>query len=401
MTDPTTLGQEAAHWLKRLEACSEDGPGVTRLPFTPQHRAALDVLRDLYASAGLETHLDAAGTLVGRRGDGPALLMGSHQDSVRSGGAYDGIMGVVLPALAVKHAKDLPIAVEVLAFADEEGVRFPTALVGSRALSGRVPPDALAMQDSSGISMAAAMEGFGLAPAKVPSLARDPTTVLGYLETHIEQGPVLETAGEALGVVTAICGIERHSVTFTGQAGHAGTLPMEGRRDALTGAAALVTEVERLARNTPGLRGTVGELHVFPNAVNAVPGAVRLTVELRSADDAQRTAAGHELTTFAHEIARARGLTLDMARSYAQPAAPCDQGMRGALQAAVRRAGGKGLELPSGATHDASAVADLCPMAMLFVRCRDGVSHVPEEYSSPEDMGLAIATISDFISNLK
>jgi allantoate deiminase len=236
--------------------------------------------------------------------------MGSHQDSVIEGGAFDGIMGVVLPVLALAKLQaegiSLPFAVEVLAFADEEGVRFPTALIGSRALAGTFDMAVLEMTDASGVSLAQAMRDFGLAADALPGLARDPDSVLGFLECHIEQGPVLEAAGEALGVVTAICGIERHSRhRDRGEAGHAGTVPMALRRDALAAAAELISEVERQGRSTEGLLATVGALEVRPNAVNAVPGEVRLTVELRAPRDTIRVAAGKAV----HALLRGAGRT--------------------------------------------------------------------------------------------
>ncbi len=403
------LGRLAADRLATLAACSAPGPGVTRLPFTPEHRAALDLLKGQMEAAGLATHLDAAGTLIGRL-DGPpgapTLLMGSHQDSVREGGAYDGIMGVVLPVLALEMLRAdgvvLPFAVEVLAFADEEGVRFPTALLGPRALAGRFDPAVLDMKDADGMSLRAAMAGFGLDPDALPGLARDPSSVLGYLETHIEQGPVLEAADRPLGVVTGICGIERHPVVITGETGHAGTLPMQMRRDALVAAAALVTEVDRLARATPGLLGTVGTLTVAPGAVNAVPREVRLTVELRAPDDRVRCAAGDALAAYARHVAEAQGLAVDIVRSYTQAATPADPVLSDRLSAAVATAtGDPAPRLPSGATHDASAMADLCPIAMLFLRCRNGISHHPSEFAAPGDMAIAVEAIAAFLTGLK
>lgn len=402
------LGARAAARLDALAECSAPGPGVTRLPFTWEHRAALDLLTAQMEAAGLTVHLDAAGTLVGRL-DGPpgapTLLMGSHQDSVREGGAFDGIMGVVLPILALEQLRDagtaLPFGVEVLAFADEEGVRFPTALLGPRALAGSLDPAVLDMQDADGIALRDALTRFGCEVDALPALARDPATILGYLETHIEQGPVLEAAGEALGVVTAICGIERHPVVFTGETGHAGTLPMSMRRDALVGAAALVTETDRLAQATPGLLGTVGTLELAPGAVNAVPREVRMTVELRAPEDVVREAAGAALTGFARDTAAARDLALDMTKSYAQAATPCDPGLSDRLAEAVASVTGEpARRLPSGATHDASAMADLCPVAMLFLRCRDGISHHPAEHAAPKDMALAIEAIAAFLAAL-
>jgi len=400
-------GALAAERLAALAKLSSPGPGVTRLPFTPEHRAALDLLGGWMEEAGLDVRLDAAGTLIGRREGppgAPCMLMGSHQDSVREGGAFDGAMGVVLAILALAKLRaegvTLPFTVEVLAFADEEGVRFPTALIGPRALAGTFDPAVLDMADAEGSRLGDAMRDFGLNPDAIPALKRDPAGIIGYLEAHIEQGPVLEAEREALGVVTAICGIERYPVVVSGETGHAGTLPMQMRRDALVGAAALVGEVDRLARAEPGLLGTVGTLTVLPGAVNAVPREARLTVELRAPDDAVREQAGQALGAFARALASERGLTLDMHRSYHQPAAPCDPGLTEALLQAVRATGGRGLALPSGATHDASAMADLCPIAMLFLRCAGGVSHRPEEHASPSDMALAIEAMCEFLRGL-
>ncbi|MCE8536598.1 M20 family metallo-hydrolase [Ruegeria pomeroyi] len=401
----TDWGKRAEALLADLAACSEPGPGVTRLPFTPQHRAALDLLEARMRAAGLAVTLDDAGTLIGRRAGppgAPTLLMGSHQDSVRQGGAFDGIMGVVLPLLALEKLAEegieLPFSVEVLAFADEEGVRFPTALVGSRALAGTFDPEVLSMLDAQGISLRMAMSEFGLDPDRITTLARDPAAMLGFVETHIEQGPVLEAEDQALGVVTAICGIERHQIVLTGETGHAGTLPMEGRRDALVGTAALVTEVARLGETTPGLRATVGALTVEPNVVNAVPRRVRMSAEFRSPDDDTRRRAGEALHRFARDLAAGRNLRVEAELTYAQAAQPCDSALGARLAAATQAVGMRGLSLPSGATHDASAMADLCPMAMLFVRCRDGVSHKPEEYASASDLGRAIDALAAFLT---
>lgn len=398
----------AADLLDDLASLSEPGSGVTRLPFTAEHRAAVELLSARMRQAGLSVTLDDAGTLVGRL-EGPAgrgtLLMGSHQDSVRQGGAYDGIMGVVLPLIALEklraEGREVPCSVEVLAFADEEGVRFPTALVGSRALAGTVDAGVLDMEDAGGMTLRAAMTGFGLSPDGIGALARDPGDVIGFVETHIEQGPVLERAGEALGVVSAICGIERHSIGIVGETGHAGTLPMEGRKDALVAAAAIVTEVNRLARETEGLRGTVGALSIGPNVVNAVPRVARMTAEFRSAEDDVRRAAGEALHAFAEEICAGMGLGLSCEMTYQQPAQPCAAGLSERLVQAVKAAGGGGLVLPSGATHDASAMADLCPVAMLFVRCRNGVSHTPEEYAAPQDLGRAVDVLADLVMALE
>lgn len=406
MTEPfAELGALAAARLDAIAACSEPGPGVTRLPFTPEHRAALEQITEWMQDAGLAVSLDAAGTLIGRQegpDDGaPVLLFGSHQDSVRHGGRFDGILGVALPVLALKALREagtcLPFAVEVLAFADEEGVRFPTALLGPRALAGRLDMAVLEMRDQGGVRLADAMADFGLAPQDLPLLCRDPASVAGYVELHIEQGPVLEAEAQALGVVSAICGIERHSVTLTGEAAHAGTVPMHLRRDALAGAAELVGMVEALGQGTEGLLATVGALDVRPGVVNAVPGEVHLTVELRAPVDATREAAGRAVVQAVADVAARRGLQADQQRSYAQPAVQCDPELVQALVRSVQAGGGAGKVLASGATHDASAMADLCPVGMLFLRCKGGVSHNPAEHVVPADMAAAIAALAHFL----
>lgn len=393
-------GQEAQDRLTRIAECSLGGPGVTRFPFTAEHRAARGMIEGWMARAGLETRLDAAGTLIGRAGppDTPAFLIGSHQDSVRGGGQYDGIMGVALACLALEALRadgtPLPRAIEVLAFADEEGVRFPTALLGPRALAGTVDEAVFSIEDRDGITLGAALGAFGGAPERVPALARDPDEVLGYLEIHIEQGPALEQADQPLGIVTGICGIERNAVRFAGQTGHAGTVPMEGRRDALVAAADFVSAIHDAARTEPGLRATVGTLSVFPDVVNAIPSEARLTLEIRHEDDRRRADFRARAREIGAQAARARGTAFGLEQTYAQPAVPCDPG----LVAALERAAPGAPRLPSGATHDASAMADLCPVAMLFVRCRGGISHRPEEYASAADMGEAVRATARFLA---
>lgn len=389
-------GEEAAQRLLEIAECSEAGAGVTRFPFTAEHRSAAEIIERWMTRAGLAVHMDAAGTLVGRRA-GPAgaktLLIGSHQDSVRGGGAYDGIMGIALGCLALERLgdRDLPFAVEVLAFADEEGVRFPTALMGPRALAGTFDPGVLERCDAEGVSLRQALAEFGGDPDGIVSLRRDPRETCGYLELHIEQGPVLERAGQPVGVVSSICGIERNAVVFRGEAGHAGTVPMEARRDALVAAAGLISALPSLAADWPGLRATVGEMHLHPNVANAIPEEVRLVLEIRAEQDADREACAARCREVAEAGARVAGCEVRVERSYEQPAVACDAG----LVSVLRRAAGEGVPLlPSGATHDASAMADLCPMAMLFLRCRGGLSHRPEEFASPEDMGVAVEVLA-------
>lgn len=390
--------------LQELSKLSETNIGVTRLPYTSQHRAVIEKLTEWMQEDGLEVSLDDAGTLIGRR-EGPinarTFYLGSHQDSVREGGAFDGIMGIVLPILALRKLQEigtqLPYAVEILAFADEEGVRFPTALVGSRALAGTFDPIVLGMKDANGLSLKGAMEQFGLKPDNIHGLKREPSSALGYLETHIEQGPVLENTNEALGVVTAICGIERMNVVVTGETGHAGTLPMAGRKDALVVAAEIILEVNARCRNTAGLRGTVGAISIEPNVVNAVPREAKFPIELRSPSDETRQTAAAELHKYSTKLSLTSGVQISVEKTYAQDAQPCDGNLTSILENVIKAEGGRGVKLPSGATHDASAMADICPIAMLFVRCAGGISHTPQEFVSENDLASAISTICGFL----
>ena len=399
-------GNIAASRLQKLAQISESGAGVTRLPFTPEHAEALKQIEIWMRDAGLLTHLDAAGTLVGRTTFPSAkgtFYMGSHQDSVRHGGAYDGIMGVILPILAVQKLKnegtELPFNVEVLAFADEEGVRFPTALIGSRALAGTFETEDLERIDQNGIALREALQSFGLNPEEIQTIERNSGDALGYLEVHIEQGPILEQQNSPLGVVTAICGIERNSIRIHGKSGHAGTLPMQGRRDALVGASKLISNVFESASKTTDVRATVGAMSVSPNVVNSVPDDVTLTIEIRSPSDTNRKSFSRSLAREAREITDQLGLSLTFENTYEQPAQICDSELSQQLENAVRHQVGDVVQLSSGATHDASAMAALCPISMLFVRCKDGMSHVPEEFVEPADMGAAVTVLSDFLKS--
>ena len=393
--------------LARIATASTTCEGVTRLPWTGEHRAALGQITEWMEDAGLQVTLDAAGTLCGRSpnpGGKPVLMIGSHQDSVPSGGAFDGIMGVALGCLAAKALRDdlagFPFAIEVLAFADEEGVRFPTALIGPRALAGTLDPAALEMRDGTGQRMRDAMTAFGVDPAGIGALRRDPASVAGYLEAHIEQGPVLERHDLPVAAVSAICGIARHEVTIRGETGHAGTVPMAGRRDALVAAARVIAAISEAAEGQGELRATVGTLSLRPGAVNAIPSEVRFTLEVRAPEDALREVFEGDALARAAAICRAAGCALTATRTYVQPAAACDPGLTGALETAIRDSGHAPLTIPSGATHDASAMADLCPIAMLFVRCRGGISHRPDEFASGADMEVAVRVLAGAIRRL-
>lgn len=401
-----TAGHEIMARLDAVATYSEPGPGVTRRPFTEEHRLSAKMIEDWMRSAGLHVHIDAAGTIVGRR-EGPAgskiLLIGSHQDTIRSGGRYDGMFGIALPIRVLEDLKDarLPFAIEILAFADEEGVRFPNALMGPRTLAGTFDEADLQGIDKDGISLAEALTGFGGNPDRLASNRRRKDELLGFVEVHIEQGPVLESEGLAVGIVTAICGIERWTIEIGGQAAHAGTTPMDLRRDAFAGAAEIALQVERYCRDIDGLVGVVGSMTIHPNVPNAIPGAASFTMELRAAQDDIREDAAIVLTDKARQIARDRGLDIELTKTYAQKAVPCDPALSERLASAMDNCRFPPYRLMSGATHDASAMSDLCPVAMLFTRCTNGLSHHPDEAITPEDAQATAECFAEFLLGLR
>ncbi|MDT8894851.1 M20 family metallo-hydrolase [Halomonas sp. I1] len=402
------LGRELLAWLDEAATHSLPGPGVTRLFCSAEHRAVLERIADWMCDAGLEPSLDASGNLVGSSPRAKAgertLILGSHQDTVVEGGKYDGMLGVALPLMALKVLRErgieLPYGVQVVAFGDEEGTRFQSTLIGSRALAGTFQPASLDARDADGVTLGEALRDFGGDPDAIPALARDPERVLGFCEVHIEQGPVLEQRDHAVGVVTALTGIERHRVSLSGKAGHAGTTPMPGRRDALVGAAEMVVEADRVLNATEQLVGVVGKLDVRPNAVNVIPAETTFTLELRSPDPERRRAGREQLLGAFADIAEARGLTLDMQQTYSAEAVDCADWMIEALEAAGEAAGQPAERLFSGAGHDGLAMHDLTDIGMLFVRCRDGLSHHPDEAITAEDAEAATRVMMAFLRGL-
>ena len=404
-TLPADTGLTAMQRLEKIAQFSEGGPGVTRGPFTNEHRRAKELISMWMRQAGLDVHIDAAGTLIGRKAGAPGgktLLIGSHQDTIRQGGKYDGMFGIALPILVLESLREqtLLYSVEVLAFADEEGVRFPTALMGPRVLAGTFDEADLQKTDKDGVSLAAALSGHGGDPNGLAVAQRKPSDLIGYLELHIEQGPVLESLGLPVGIVTAICGIERWTVELTGQAAHAGTTPMDLRRDAFAGAAEVALEVETYCRDVEGLVGIVASIALLPNVPNAIPGKATFSIELRASEDSIREAAAAVLTSKVAAISARRGLGCQLTKTYAQKAVPCDPWLRDTLAQTLTQCGFRPHPLMSGATHDASAMADLCPVAMLFTRCRDGLSHHPDEAILTEDAQASAECLADFLQTL-
>jgi allantoate deiminase len=380
-----------------------DVPGLLFRPYLgAAHKAAIERLSAWMEEAGMSVRLDPAGSLVGRyEGKGPkTLLIGSHIDSVRDAGRYDGPLGVMLgiECVAALHraGRLLPFAIEVVAFGDEEGSRFPAAMLCSRAMAGRLERDALEID-----GLEAALAGWGLDRGSFLSARRDPAGLIGYVEAHIEQGPVLEADGLALGIVTGIAAQKRYSVTMTGIAGHAGTNAMALRKDALAAAAEAVLAVERVARAGPvDLVATVGRIEVSPGAPNVVPGEARFTIDVRAGDAAIRDRAAEEICQEVRGLAAARSIGCDLALSHDLPAAPCDPALMARLEKALAAIGQPVRKLVSGAGHDAMAFAGVIPTAMLFLRCKDGISHNPAESVLPADADLARDALLAFLDNL-
>jgi hydantoinase/carbamoylase family amidase len=382
----------------RLAAFSEDKDRLTRVYLSREHRAAADHLAGLMRAAGLAPRLDALGNLVGRLdGAGPLrrpVMLGSHMDSVRNAGRYDGPLGV-LAAIAVvgalnREGRRLPFPVEVVAFGDEEGARFGATMIGSRAFAGRFDPAWLTIKDAAGITMAEAIRAFGGDVGAIPALDRRADPPLCFLEVHIEQGPVLIAERLPVGIVTAIAGANRARCRVTGKAGHAGTVPMAGRHDALAAASEMVLAIERIARGADGLVATVGRLEVAEGAVNVIPGAVEFTLDLRHGEDRVRKRALAEVKRVLGAIAKARKVTAKLEVYYDSPAAPCDPRLQELLASAVASRRLKVCRLTSGAGHDAMEISRICPVAMLFVRCGNGgISHHPDETITAADADAA------------
>ncbi|MDQ0393188.1 allantoate amidohydrolase [Labrys monachus] len=406
------LGREAERMIRDLAQISAEEGRLIRLYLTPEHRHAADLVGRWMSEAGLDVTEDALGTVRGRldpAGGGQnaarRLLIGSHIDTVIDAGAYDGTLGVIAGILAVRevvrrHGR-MPFGIDVLAFGDEEGSRFPATLLCSEAVAGHFDSAALAVESVDGVRLDDALRRYGKDPARIGEAAYDPEEAAAYVEVHIEQGPVLEQAGEALGVVTAIASQSRHTVTVIGEAGHAGTVPMALRRDALAASAEIALALEGLALGNADdfMVGTVGKMSVLPGATNVIPARVVFTVDLRSQTDARRLEALARLRDEIAAIADRRRVTAWMERTHEVAAKPCDPTLQAGFAGAIAGQGGRAIRLPSGAGHDGQAVGALCPIGMLFVRCRGGISHNPAEFTSVEDMGRAVAALIGFIEN--
>jgi allantoate deiminase len=356
--------------------------------------------------AGMAVCLDPAGTLVGRR-EGRSqqtLLVGSHIDTVRNAGRFDGILGVLvgIEAIEALNARQvqLPFSVEVVAFGDEEGVRFPVTLTGSHALAGTLEAATLDVVDADGVSLREALIAFGCNPAAIPTTARDPGHILGYIEVHIEQGPILDSEQLAVGVVTAIDGASRFNIEIHGAAGHAGTVPMRLRHDTVAAAAEMILLVEQTACLRDDIVATVGQIRPCPGAPNVIAAKTRLTLDIRSPHDSSRREAIATLHREFESIAKRRGVKMTVTETYNQAAVKCDNRLIAQLEKAVAAENIRSRRLSSGAGHDGLAMASLCPIGMLFVRCERGISHHPSESILPDDAEIATHVLVDFLLHL-
>ena len=388
-----------------LAACTEEPGRITRPFASDAMRRAHQYVREWMRQAGMTVTRDNIGNLRGRyEGTGDAtLLLGSHLDSVRDAGKYDGPLGVMVALAAMQRlhddARQLPFGIQVLAFADEEGLRYGSTYLGSRAVAGTFDARDLERTDAAGVTMAEAIRAFGGDPTRI-SDDRWGGDLLGYCEVHIEQGPVLEARALPVGVVSAIAGQSRMLIELTGQAGHAGTVPMDRRRDALAAAAELVLAVEAAATTQPGLVATVGMLDVEPGVANVIPGRATLSLDVRHPDDRVRIEACETLLARTRELAKRRKLAVEIRALSENAAVRCEPRLVSLLTQAVKNSKQQPLELTSGAGHDAVAMSALTGACMLFVRCKGGVSHNPAESVTAADVSVAIDVLGRFLDLL-
>jgi OHCU decarboxylase len=402
-------GPAIMQWAEEIGAISDDENGLTCAYMTAGHQRTAARLADWMREAGMDVHVDAVGNVVGRYASSDAnaktLITGSHYDTVRNGGKYDGRLGILLPIAIVRELNQggarLPYHLEVIGFAEEEGVRFRSTFLGSNAVTGRFDLSLLDMRDADGVTMREALAQAGHDPQRIPAIARDPANLLGYVEVHIEQGPVLLEKGLPLGVVTAIAGSSRYLVELAGVASHAGTTPMTMRRDAAAAAAEIVLLVEQRCSGKDALVGTVGQLQVPDGSVNVIPGRCRLSLDIRSAVDAERIAAVKDIMDGIEAVCARRGIEYTVEQLVEAQAAPCSPRLMDQLGAAVQRAGLPRFDLLSGAGHDAMAMAAILDVAMLFTRCGNGgISHNPLETMTADDAEIAARVLLDFFLTL-
>lgn len=399
--DDKTLAAQVMDWCDQLAAISSSPDNISRFYLTPEHKRCNAQVMAWMQAAGMKSWVDAAGNLWGRydaaKADVKTLLLGSHLDSIPNAGAYDGILGVLVAIASVQqlHQQNikLPFAIEIVGFGDEEGTRFGSTLLGSRAVAGTWQEDWWLLKDRAGISLADAFIQFGLKPELIKNAARTRSDLLAYLEVHIEQGPVLEEGDYALGIVTSIAGARRFKIDVQGYAGHAGTVPMHMRKDALVGAALGVALVEKIAVQL-GVVATVGQIECGPGAVNVIPGRARFSLDIRSGDDLLRDQALDKIQQEFAWLCAERQLTGQWTEIHNAPAVGCANWLQDLQTQILSDMELEPVCLMSGAGHDAMAMAEITDVAMYFVRCKGGVSHHPDESVMVEDVELAICVLT-------
>jgi len=408
LDDYQGCAQEIMARAEELAHYSEMAGGLTRTYLSKQHAAAAAQITAWMSAAGMSVRRDAAGNVIGRYAgtdpSAPALVTGSHFDSVCNGGKYDGNLGVLLPISCIaqwhRRGRRFSFPIDIIAFAEEEGVRFKATLLGSRAVAGTFNYAVLDNLDQSGVSMRQAIVNAGFDPQQLPAAAWSAAAIKAFVEVHIEQGPLLLEQNMPVGVVTAISGATRFMVELTGLAGHAGTVPMQLRRDAAMAAAEIGLYIERRCSGVAGLVGTVGILEVPNGAANVVPGAARFSIDMRAERDEVRLAAVEDVLAEIGNITRRRHVEAILSKTHEATSVPCDARLQERLATAIERAGLPPVHLPSGAGHDAMAMAAIADVAMLFVRCGNGgISHHPDEIMSVADAALATEVFMYFIES--
>lgn len=406
------MGATVMQWAEEIGALSEDEGALTCTYLTETHQRTAEQIAQWMREAGMHVHIDAVGNVVGRYlstdPQARTLLTGSHYDTVRNGGKYDGREGILLPIAVVKHLHErgetLPFHFEVIGFSEEEGVRFKSTFLGSNAVTGHFDMKLLDLQDKDGISMREVITQAGHDVAAIPQIARDPADILGYVEVHIEQGPVLLNRDLPVGIVTSIAGSSRYLVELKGVASHAGTTPMDMRKDAAAAAAEIILYVEQRCSQDQhaALVGTVGQLQVPRGSTNVIPGGCQLSLDIRAAVDEVRMAAVKDVLGKIEEICGRRSIDFKLEETLSAPAAPCAPWLMDQLRAATERAGVTPFELASGAGHDAMAIAKLTDVCMLFTRCGNGgISHNPLETMTADDAEVSGQILLDFLRSFE
>lgn len=406
--DYALLGRVILERAETLALHSEHHGMVTRTYLTAAHRGAGLQIAEWMREAGMAVRRDASGNIIGRyEGTDPlgAIVMtGSHFDTVRNGGKYDGPLGILLPIACISEwnqlGKRFVFPIEVVAFCEEEGVRFKAPLLGSRAIAGSFEKHVLDNVDDEGITMREAMLAEGLDPAQLPFAAKSKDSIAAYVEVHIEQGPVLLEEDRALGVVTAISGATRFMLELEGVAGHAGTVPMPSRHDAMMAGAEIALYIEQRCKVSSGLVGTVGQFNVPNGAGNVIPGRAVMSIDIRAGEDGLRNSAVDDIQTEIAHICTRRGVNATIKKTYEAASVACAAWLQKRLTDSMQRNGCAPRSLPSGAGHDGMVIAAIAPMAMLFVRCGNGgISHNPRETMTADDAALAAQVFVDFVEH--